>query len=53
MSEKIARSKRRAVAAAEAEKQRVAAEVGPKAVERAAYREANTRSARLKRAAQK
>lgn len=53
MSEKNARSKRSAAAAAQAEKQRAAAEVGQKAVERAGYREANTRSARLKRAAQK
>lgn len=43
------RKARSAAAAVVAETQRVAAEVGTKAVARAAYRRANTKQARLKR----
>lgn len=50
MSERIARAGRSAAAAAEVEKQRVKTEVGTKATTRAAYRKANTRDVRQKRA---
>jgi hypothetical protein len=51
MKERDARAKRSTAAATTAEAQRVVAEVGTKAVARAAYRKANTKEARGKRAA--